>query len=235
MSPLIVGHRGVSGTFPENTTSSIKQAISLGLRWVEVDIQPAKDGTLVVCHDHTVDRCSNGLGRVDSFTLSQLKQLDFGSWFSDEFIGESILTLDELLQLSIEHDLNVNIEIKVDQHDANQVVKQLNQQLAQSDIPSDCVILSSFSQDIMRVLHQHCPGYRLSVISETVTDSVHQLLEEINAFGCHLNYQHINKEQLKSLKNKGYQVWCYTVNRVDTFPLLNHVDAIFTDYPERFL
>ncbi len=67
----IVGHRGIAGHYPENTRVSIEAAIELGLNWIEVDIQPSKDDVLVVCHDHTVDRCSNGEGRVDALTLSE--------------------------------------------------------------------------------------------------------------------------------------------------------------------
>ncbi|MDF5393565.1 glycerophosphodiester phosphodiesterase family protein, partial [Vibrio parahaemolyticus] len=102
METLLIGHRGVAGSYPENTKISIQAAIDLGLKWVEVDIQPTKDNVLVVCHDHTVNRCSNGQGRVDELTLEELKALDFGSWFSTDFSGEKILTLDELLTLATE-------------------------------------------------------------------------------------------------------------------------------------
>ncbi|MCV5942927.1 glycerophosphodiester phosphodiesterase family protein, partial [Escherichia coli] len=77
-------------------------AIDLGLKWVEVDVQPTKDNVLVVCHDHTLNRCSNGKGRVDAHTLKELRQLDFGGWFSEDFAGETIMTLEELLSLATE-------------------------------------------------------------------------------------------------------------------------------------
>ncbi|MFA0621332.1 glycerophosphodiester phosphodiesterase family protein, partial [Vibrio sp. 10N.222.49.A4] len=99
MSSIIVGHRGVAGTHPENTKASIEQAAKLGLKWIEVDIQPTQDDQLVVCHDHTLERCSDGKGRVDEHTLAELRQLDFGSWKSEQFVGEKILTLKELLAL----------------------------------------------------------------------------------------------------------------------------------------
>ncbi len=73
---LTVGHRGVAGTHPENTKASINQAISLGLKWIEIDVQPTKDDVLVVCHDHTLERCSNGKGRIDEHTLAELEALD---------------------------------------------------------------------------------------------------------------------------------------------------------------
>ncbi len=114
MSPLIVGHRGAAGTHPENTKASIEAAANMGTTWVEVDVQPTKDNVLVVNHDHTVDRCSNGHGRVDAHTLEELRQLDFGGWFDSKFTNERILTLDEMLQLVSEQNLSINIEIKID-------------------------------------------------------------------------------------------------------------------------
>ena len=77
----IIGHRGVAGHHPENTKVSIEAAAKLGLEWVEVDVQPTKDNILVICHDHTIDRCSNGSGRIDEQTLAELRQFDFGAKF----------------------------------------------------------------------------------------------------------------------------------------------------------
>lgn len=234
MTPLIVGHRGVAGTHPENTMASIQQAITLGLDWVEVDVQPTKDGVLVVCHDHTIDRCSNGKGRVDAYTLAELQAFDFGSWFTDDFVDESILTLQALLEVAAKSNLGLNLEIKVDHHDSEAIVKQLKSQLDSSSITNDKLILSSFSHDIMRVLHQHCSDYRLGVISERLNDNVRSLLLEISAFSCHLNYFWLRESHVQELHRNDYQVWCFTVNTPESFPLLQSVDAIFSDFPSLF-
>lgn len=166
MTTLLIGHRGVAGKFPENTKVSVQAAIDLGLNWVEVDVQPTKDNVLVVCHDHTVNRCSNGKGRVDQMTLSELKALDFGRWFGDEFANESIMTLSELLELAAENDLNLNIEVKVDHHSANDVAQMAAKTLLDGPLPKERILLSSFSHDVIRALHKHCEGYRLGVLSE---------------------------------------------------------------------
>ena len=107
MKPMIIGHRGVAGHYPENTQVSVQAAIDLGLKWVEVDVQPTQDHILVVCHDHTIDRCSNGKGRIDSYTLEQLQQFDFGAWFDPQFAGEPIMTLETLLTLAKQHSLEI--------------------------------------------------------------------------------------------------------------------------------
>ncbi|EGQ7833708.1 glycerophosphoryl diester phosphodiesterase [Vibrio vulnificus] len=235
MPPMIVGHRGVAGSYPENTRVSVQAAIDLGLSWVEIDVQPTKDNVLVVCHDHTIDRCSNGKGRVDAYSLKELQAFDFGGWFDEAFAGEQIMTLESLLNLAAEYDLGLNIEVKVDNHDVRKVALNLKNLLDKSPLTADKILLSSFSHDIILQLHQHCPGYKLGVLSERLSQRDRQVLKEVNAFSCNLNYRWITEKHIRDLKTGGYQIWCYTVNQADKFRYLDKVDAIFSDYPERFI
>ncbi|MGR2999691.1 glycerophosphoryl diester phosphodiesterase [Vibrio vulnificus] len=235
MPPMIVGHRGVAGSYPENTRVSVQAAIDLGLSWVEIDVQPTKDNVLVVCHDHTIDRCSNGKGRVDAYSLKELQAFDFGGWFDEAFAGEQIMTLESLLNLAAEYDLGLNIEVKVDNHDVAEVALNLKNLLDKSPLTADKILLSSFSHDIILQLHQHCPGYKLGVLSELLSQRDRQVLKEVNAFSCNLNYRWITEKHIRDLKTGGYQIWCYTVNQADKFRYLDKVDAIFSDYPERFI
>ncbi|WP_117232466.1 glycerophosphodiester phosphodiesterase family protein [Vibrio maerlii] len=235
MTMVIVGHRGVAGHYPENTKVSIQAAIDMGLKWVEIDVQPTKDNVLVVCHDHTIDRCSDGMGRVDQYTYAELQEFDFGGWFADEFKGESIYTLKELLELAAENDVGLNIEVKVDEHDPEEVTRHLKQLLDASPLSDEKIILSSFSHHIMRQLHTHCPGYKLGVLSERLRLKDWQLLEEISAFSCHLNFRWTSVRDVEKLKLAGYQVWCFTVNnpvKLKHYPML---DGVFSDYPDRFI
>ncbi|HAS8512038.1 TPA: glycerophosphoryl diester phosphodiesterase [Vibrio vulnificus] len=235
MPPMIVGHRGVAGSYPENTRVSVQAAIDLGLSWVEIDVQPTKDNVLVVCHDHTIDRCSNGKGRVDAYSLKELQAFDFGGWFDEAFAGEQIMTLESLLNLAAEYDLGLNIEVKVDNHDVGKVALNLKNLLDKSPLTADKILLSSFSHDIILQLHQHCPGYKLGVLSERLSQRDRQVLKEVDAFSCNLNYRWITEKHIRDLKTGGYQIWCYTVNQADKFRYLDKVDAIFSDYPERFI
>ncbi|GLR05270.1 glycerophosphoryl diester phosphodiesterase [Vibrio hyugaensis] len=235
MTTLLIGHRGVAGKFPENTKVSVQAAIDLGLNWVEVDVQPTKDNVLVVCHDHTVNRCSNGKGRVDQMTLSELKALDFGRWFSDEFANESIMTLSELLELAAENDLNLNIEVKVDHHSANDVAKMAAKTLLDGPLPKERILLSSFSHDVIRALHKHCEGYRLGVLSEFFTRKDRLLLEEVDAYSCNLNINWVRSRQINKLQQAGYKVMCYTVNNPNKLKHLPMLDGIFSDHPSRFM
>ncbi len=93
----VVGHRGTVKFAPENTIAACKKAIELGADLVEIDIRETKDGELVLMHDATVDRTTDGVGRVSELTLAEIKKLDAGSWFSAEFRGERVPTLREAL------------------------------------------------------------------------------------------------------------------------------------------
>jgi glycerophosphoryl diester phosphodiesterase len=94
---IVVGHRGTVKFAPENTMSSFERAIELGADLLEMDVRETKDGHMVILHDDTVDRTTNGRGLVTDLTLQEIKALDAGSWFSPEFRGERVPTLKEVL------------------------------------------------------------------------------------------------------------------------------------------
>ncbi|MCS7313960.1 MAG: glycerophosphodiester phosphodiesterase family protein [Bryobacterales bacterium] len=95
--PLVVAHRGASRYAPENTLAAFRKAIELGADLIEFDVRETKDGHLVIMHDDTVDRTTDGEGRVSDLTLEQIKKLDAGSWFGPQFKGERVPTLEEAL------------------------------------------------------------------------------------------------------------------------------------------
>ena len=236
MPPMIVGHRGVAGTHPENTKASIEQAAKLGLTWIEVDIQPTLDNQLVVCHDHTLERCSDGVGRVDEHTLAELKQFDFGSWKAEEFEDEKVLTLSELLALVEQLELSVNLEIKVDtRHQPEHVVELVHSELIRCSMDTDRILLSSFSHEVVKEASKRVSQYRIGLITEKLEPQDQETLEVIDAFSCHINYANLTQDDISYLRQTGREIWCYTVNQSTDFDYLNKVDAIFTDFPTRFL
>ena len=97
--PRIVAHRGNSSVAPENTLAAIQSAIDVGADMVEIDVYPTKDGEIVLLHDGTLDRTTNGTGSVSNYTLAELKELDAGSWKSLRYRGEKI-PLREALELA---------------------------------------------------------------------------------------------------------------------------------------
>ena len=94
---LIQGHRGSPDNYPENTILSFDMAIQEGADGIEMDVRVSSDGEYVIMHDSTVDRTTNGTGRIDELTLTQIKSLDAGSWKGSQFVGVEVPTLDEIL------------------------------------------------------------------------------------------------------------------------------------------
>lgn len=109
----VAAHRGWSSQYPENTMPAFKAAVELGVDQIETDIRITKDGELVLIHDATVDRTTNGSGKVCDFTLAQLQALDAGSWKGEAFAGEKIPTFREFMELVKDHpSITLDLELK---------------------------------------------------------------------------------------------------------------------------
>ena len=106
-----IAHRGASSYAPENTFAAYDKALAMGVNHVELDVHLTRDGQIVVIHDDTLDRTTNGHGRVADFTLEELRALDAGSWFGPEYEGEQIRSLGETLE-RYKGRLHFHIEIK---------------------------------------------------------------------------------------------------------------------------
>jgi glycerophosphoryl diester phosphodiesterase len=109
----LCAHRGAMATYPENTLIAFREAVKAGAQMIEFDVSLSKDQKMVILHDATVDRTTNGTGRVSDLTLNEIKKLDAGSWKSPEFVGQKIPTLEEVLEIM---PLNIwlNIHLKED-------------------------------------------------------------------------------------------------------------------------
>jgi glycerophosphoryl diester phosphodiesterase len=108
----IIAHRGFSAEAPENTLAAIEAAIDAGAAAVEFDLRAAADGTPVLFHDETLRRTTDGTGRIGRSTVEELRRLDAGSWFGDEFVGERVPTLEETLDLIGSRLDRIYVEIK---------------------------------------------------------------------------------------------------------------------------
>jgi glycerophosphoryl diester phosphodiesterase len=116
VGPWIVAHRGLLLHAPENTLANFRACLELRIGF-EFDVQRTKDGILVCLHDNTVDRTTNGKGRVADLTFKQIRELDAGQWFDPRFVGQKVPTVEEVLKLIAEyrqHDLLVAVDLKAD-------------------------------------------------------------------------------------------------------------------------
>ena len=156
----VVAHRGCRSLYPENTLEGFRKAISLGVDAVEFDVHPTRDGKLVITHDDTLERCSNGTGMVHDHTLAELKALDFGSWKGEQFRGTQIPTLEELLDLLLAEsapELQLLIELKEnDLHCAGQVLEEIRRR----KIRERTIVLSGYA-NLLKYVHDQEPDLRV--------------------------------------------------------------------------
>ncbi|MEK3910014.1 glycerophosphodiester phosphodiesterase family protein [Paenibacillus sp. FSL H7-0331] len=113
----IVGHRGYKSSYPENTLLAFQKSLEMGVDVLEFDLRFSKDKVIMVIHDETLDRTTNGSGKVSDYTMAELQQLDAGGWFGKPFEGLKIPTFEELCQLLASYpDTLLNVEIKPSSH-----------------------------------------------------------------------------------------------------------------------
>ena len=107
----IVVHRGANALAPENTTASAYAALTFGAKWIEVDVRPSKDGVLFNLHDETLDRTTNGHGKLADMLSTDVGRLDAGGWFGPEFVGLRVPTIAEMLD-SLQGKAQVFFDVK---------------------------------------------------------------------------------------------------------------------------
>lgn len=248
-----IAHRGASGYAPEHTFYSYdKSHNAIGASYIEIDLQMTKDGHLVAMHDETVDRTTNGTGRVDQYTLEELKQLDAGSKFNEQnpqyansnYEGAQIPTLDEILE-RYGTDANYYIETKspdVYPGMEEKLLDTLNkhQLLNEQSLKKGHVMVQSFSQESllkMKNLNSNVPLIRLLDKGElpNMTQQDFNYIKQY-AIGVGPEYTDLTKENVTNLKNTGFLVHPFTVNEVADMERLNEygVDGLFTNYPDLY-
>ena len=231
----IFAHRGRKGTHPENTLASFKEAVRVGSDGIELDVHLTKDGHLVVIHDETVDRTTNGTGEIRNLTLAEIKAMDAGSWFHNKYAGEKIPTLEEVLLLLTELGFNgqLNIELKTDVIQYKGLVEKCLALQSAKDWPF-AIVYSSFNPYTLVELKEANPSQEIGLLFESKewADKGDAMLEkesyhpDLKLLDWAIEW---NRNQLP------LRVW--TVNE-DTdinrcFEL--NIEAIFTDYPQKAL
>lgn len=150
---IVVGHRGAPNQAPENTLASFEAAIAIGVDAIELDVHHSRDGHLVVIHDATLERTTDGHGPVHERTLAELKALDAGGWFDPRFASERIPTFDEALGC-IGRRTGLQVEIK---GRSDGLVEATLASLAARDL-LDTVMITSFQLDRLPRVRALAPG-----------------------------------------------------------------------------
>lgn len=231
----IIAHRGASAYAPENTAQAIIKAAKMGATWVEVDVTITKNHTAVIFHDPTLERCSNGTGRITQTSDGMLNTLDFGSWFGSQFSGERLLTLKALIEIAVEYNLGLNLEIKPDEGMELQTIIAIKHCLEECK-RKPVIVFSCFS---LKALEQSCvylSDYPRALLVDNINDACEDSIRKIQACGLHFNAEKTDETSIRRLAKNGLPLLAYTVNdKNHAEQLLSFgVTAIFSDYPDLF-
>lgn len=234
----ITAHRGISSLAPENTLAAFNKAADYNCKWIEIDVQLSQDNVPVVIHDKTVDRCSDGSGFVSEMTLTDLKLLDAGRWFSNIFRKERIPTLKETLILAKNKNLKVNIEIKhYPAMNTELLCEKIKELIIDLKIAPSEILLSSFNIEALKQMQSILPHIRRGQIWPEIPPHALSLLTEIEAYSVHCDYRYLNEQQALMVKKAGYQLYCFTANSPEQ--VNQHwnwgVDMMITDRPQAYL
>lgn len=231
----IMAHRGSKGTHPENTLAAFKEAVTVGADGIELDVHLTKDQQLVVIHDETIDRTTNGEGVVQELTLNEIQKYDAGSWFASEFAQEKVPSLKEVLLLlhQLDYPGTLNIELKTDQINYPDIEKKLAE-LMQSESWSFSYLYSSFNFDSLAQVNQFDPDHEKALIMYKSAERVQQAIEApfIQALHPYIGWMKEFPESVGET-DKCFRPW--TVNEPEDiqYALKQNYGAIITDYPEK--
>ena len=247
---LVIAHRGGRSLGPESTLYTFRRAVDLGVDVLEMDVHPTKDGRLVVLHDSTLNRTTNGTGPVDRYTLAELKKLDAAyRWSPDQGKsfplrgkGLTIPALSEVFEAFPQ--MRMNIEIK----EPGQSELSAFCRLIQDSGMSQKVMVASFESSVLKKFRSTCPGIATSAGASEVMlfyalqklhlesnySPAYQALQVPEYYG---DLQVVTKRFVEAAHARNLKVHVWTVNGVDDMHNLLQlgVDGIMTDYPQRLL
>jgi glycerophosphoryl diester phosphodiesterase len=224
----VIGHRGARGHAPENTLLGIDTGIALGAPWVEFDVQRHPSGALLVIHDLTLDRTTNGRGFVDAHRLETLRALDAGR-------GQMIPTLDEVLDL-VDQRVGVNIELKTAGGTGEAVAATVRARI-EAGWPVEKFLVSSFHLPELWEFKQLAPEIPVGALLCGVPLDWAGCAVELGAAALNLSSEFVDPKLVADAHAHGIKVFVYTVNDPAEMRLLRAmgVDGVFSDFPDRAL
>ena len=220
-NPLRIGHRGAAGHAPENTLASFEQAIKLGVDLVEFDVRRSSDGALVLVHDDTVDRTTNGQGSVESLLLNVLRELDAGR-------GERIPLLAEAL-VCLNGRAGAMIELKV-----TGIAAEVCAVVKAAHFQGPVIYASFFHGDLLRARNLHADACALALLEDA---PVAPTAFAIDAHATHagLALDSVTPAIVQALQGQDIKVFVFTVDEPDDIDRMKRlgVDGIISNFPER--
>lgn len=229
---MAIAHRGASSYAPENTVAAFDLAVRMGARHIELDIDASSDGHIVVIHDDTVDRTTDGTGSVTSLTLAALQALDAGSWFGSEFVGERIPTFDAVLG-RYRGRVHIHTEIK----GRSTYLSHRTADLVRQHGMEDQITITSFQKARLEEIRAYAPGLPAGWLVVEVSDAVIAQARSLGLRQICPRADTITAELVSRLHDEGFVVRAWGVA---TEALMRRVvdagaDGMTVNFPDKLL
>ncbi len=224
--PLVIGHRGAMGHETENTLPSIQKAMDLGVDMIEIDVFKINSGEIVVFHDDTVDRLTNGPGSIEGYNIIELKKLIVDG-------GHQIPMLQDVLKL-IDNKVALNIELK-GAGTADRVNFIMNYYINKKNWSPENFIISSFNWDELKEMRRLNPDVAIAVlIGKNPVDAI-PIAKELNAVAINPYFGELSSAAANEIRDAGFKIYTWTVNEPEDIEAMKKigVDGIITNFPER--
>lgn len=223
---IIWAHRGASADAPENTLAAFALAEAQGADGIEFDVQLSADGVPVVIHDATLQRTTDGRGKVAATAWPELSRLDAGSWFAPQFAGEGLPSLEQVLVWAGDR-LRLNLEFK-DPAAASSLLELLQR------FPASRVLVSSFDHALLEQLRAAAPGLAIGFLSESRFWRRHlERARRCGAVSFHPRLDRVSRPLLAACRSMGLAVFPWTLDELSPARRLRRlgIAGLFTNLP----
>jgi glycerophosphoryl diester phosphodiesterase len=235
-SPMIFGHRGACAHAPENTLASFEMAFNHSADAVELDVKLSKDSHVVVFHDQTVDRTTEGKGKVNDLTLAELKSLDAGSFFNEKFKGERIPTLDEVFE-HVGKKLFVNVELTNYASPKDELIEEVANIVLRHQMENRVLFSSFLPKNLakMKVLLPNTPRALLCLPGFIGILSRSAIYLKVSPEAIHPHLKDTTLSLVVREHSRGRRVHVWTVNEeADLKRIFGlKIDGVITDDPQK--
>jgi glycerophosphoryl diester phosphodiesterase len=233
----VIAHRGASRVAPENTLSAFREAARQGARWIEFDVSLLGDGTPVIHHDATLDRCTNRTGPLAGLSAADLAKIDAGGRHGTAFADEPLPTLDQALGLIGGLGLSANLEMKLHDRDPELMARTVAAALGRHPWTQARIVVSSFDLAPLAALRRLMPEQPLAVLYEPAPADWPDVLRRLRARSLHIWHEHLDAGLLARAGAEGFRVRVYTINEPDRMAPFRGagLTGVITDHPPLFL
>ncbi|WP_165972440.1 glycerophosphodiester phosphodiesterase [Paenibacillus piri] len=225
-----IAHRGASQYAPENTMAAFYKSLEMGANGLETDLRKSKDGVIILHHDEQLERTTNGTGRPSDYTWKQLQMLDAGSWFSEMYRGERLVSFDTFLYVFGGKPIHLALEMK-----ESGIENEVIQILKEHEELMEKVTITSFDFEILQTIRQRHDSVRLGHLVRQWDEEHLKRLQEIGVIQICPPAETVTPEGVRLLKQHGFEVraWKVVNESMMKHCLRSGVDGMTINYPDK--